>query len=75
MSVANARGKEMIFVVAVVVAIIAFGSVSRGRGHLGYIDHTGKMAIKTRFVENAHSFSEGLAAFQAGINYTSGQSK
>ena len=41
----------------------------------GYIDHTGKMVIKDRFVENAHSFSEGLAAFQAGINYTYGQSK
>lgn len=41
----------------------------------GYIDHTGKMIIKTRFVENAHSFSEGLAAFQAGINYTSSESK
>jgi WG containing repeat len=41
----------------------------------GYIDHTGKMVIKDRFVENAHSFSEGLAAFQPGINYTYGQSK
>jgi WG containing repeat len=41
----------------------------------GYVDHTGKMVIKDRFVENAHSFSEGLAAFQAGINYTYGQSK
>ncbi len=41
----------------------------------GYIDHTGKLIIKTRFVENAHSFSEGLAAFQAGINYTSSESK
>jgi WG containing repeat len=41
----------------------------------GYIDHTGKMVIKDRFVENAHSFSEGLAAFQAGIDYTHGQSK
>ena len=41
----------------------------------GYIDHAGKMAVKTRFVENAHSFSDGLAAFQAGTDYTYGQSK
>jgi hypothetical protein len=41
----------------------------------GYIDHTGKMIINARFVENAHSFSEGLAAFQAGINYTASESK
>jgi hypothetical protein len=41
----------------------------------GYIDRTGKMVIKPRFVENARSFSEGVAAFQAGINYTYGHSK
>jgi hypothetical protein len=41
----------------------------------GYIDRNGKMLIRARFVENARSFSEGLAAFQAGINYTYGQSK
>jgi hypothetical protein len=41
----------------------------------GYIDRAGRMMIKARFVENAHSFSEGFAAFQAGTNYTDGQSK
>jgi hypothetical protein len=41
----------------------------------GYIDRTGKTLIKPRFVENARSFSEGLAAFQAGTDYTHGQSK
>lgn len=41
----------------------------------GYIDRTGKMVIRSRFAENAHNFSGGLAAFKPGINYTYGQSK
>jgi hypothetical protein len=41
----------------------------------GYVDHTGKMAIKPRFVEDAHSFSDGLAAFKAGIDYGRGEAK
>ncbi len=41
----------------------------------GYIDHSGKFAIKPRYVENAASFSQGLAAFQAGANYGNGKAK
>jgi hypothetical protein len=33
----------------------------------GYIDHTGKFVIGPRYVENAASFSEGVAAFQPGV--------
>jgi len=32
----------------------------------GYIDHTGEIVIGPRLAENANSFSEGVAAFQAG---------
>jgi hypothetical protein len=41
----------------------------------GYIDHSGKFVIKPRYVENAHSFSQGLAAFKAGTNYSYGKAK
>ncbi len=41
----------------------------------GYIDHSGKFAIKPRYVENAASFSQGLAAFQAAANYGNGKAK
>jgi len=33
----------------------------------GYIDHTGKFLIGPRYIENAASFSEGVAAFQPGV--------
>ncbi len=41
----------------------------------GYIDHSGKFVIKPRHVENAASFSQGLAAFKAGTNYSYGKAK
>jgi len=34
----------------------------------GYIDRTGKFAIEPRLIENAHKFSEGLAAFEPGAS-------
>jgi len=37
-------------------------------GRVGYIDLAGKFVIGPRFAENAHSFSEGVAAFQPGTS-------
>jgi len=41
----------------------------------GYVDSSGKFVIKPRYVENAASFSRGLAAFKAGTNYSYGKAK